>query len=74
MKNCAHLAQYLAQYFQNCAHLAQYLAQYIQNCAHLAQYLAQYFSEREIFQPKSCTENRNTNFIFSNFFENRVVF
>jgi hypothetical protein len=37
-------------------------------CVHLWQYLAEFFLEWEIFQTKSCRENQNTQFMFSNFF------
>jgi hypothetical protein len=41
---------------------------------HLAQYLAQYISEWEIFQLKVVVTIETHNFMFSNFFENSVVF
>jgi len=37
-------------------------------------YLAEFFLEWEMFKDKSCTENQNTHFIFSNFFPNVVAF
>ena len=44
---------------------------YMKTCVHLW-YLAKFFSERDVFQTKSCRENQNTHFMFSKFLpENR---
>jgi len=39
---------------------------------HLQKYLAEFFLEREIFQ--NCSENRNTDFMFSNLLPKNHVF
>ena len=42
---------------------------------HFWRYIAKLFSEWEMFLDKSCRENQNTHFMFSNFFpENRTVY
>ena len=39
---------------------------YVTTNVHLWQYVAEFYSEWEIFWDKSCTENQNTHFVFSN--------
>jgi len=47
----------------------------MQTDSRLLSYLAEFFFEREMFQKKTCRENQNTHFVFSNiFFKNLAIF
>ena len=41
----------------------------METSTHILSYLAHFFLEWEMFQTKSCRENQNIHFVFSNFFQ-----